>query len=163
MHQFGGNRPRRRPHNHENQQPASPLSALQGLLPLLLLFLLPLLSSIFSGSGPSGPSVRFDAAVPPHTQMHTSGGLKVPYYVDPREVEDYSTKKWRELDKIAEGKFVGQLSAECEYEQGGYWFHSVSFPTLIVWLQGYGNAWRKKLKASSTPTKSSSTRREIWK
>lgn len=92
---------------------------MQSLLPLLLLFLLPLLSSLFTGgsSGSSGPSMRFDAATPPHTHLHTSNRLAVPYWVNPSDVSDYTAKKWRELDKIAEGKFVGQLSAECEWEQ----------------------------------------------
>ncbi|KAK3114994.1 Chaperone protein dnaJ [Teratosphaeriaceae sp. CCFEE 6253] len=118
IHQFGGARPRQRPHNHANAEPASLGSALQSLLPLLLLFLLPLLSSIFSSSTPSGPGMRFDAAVPPHTHLHTSAGLKIPYWVNPTEVEGYTTRKWRDLDKAAEGKFIGQLSAECEWEQG---------------------------------------------
>ncbi|KAI5359706.1 Putative DnaJ domain, Chaperone J-domain superfamily [Septoria linicola] len=122
VHQFGGNRPRRRPHNHDGtagpQQPTSVFQALQGLLPLLLLFVLPLLSSIFSGSGtPSGPQMRFDAAVPPHTQQHTSGSLKVPYWVNPTEVKDFTVKKWKDLDKQAERKYIGHLSAECEWEQ----------------------------------------------
>lgn len=118
VHQFGGNRPRARPHNHEQQQPQSMFQALQGLLPLLLLFILPLLSSLFSGSGtPSGPQMRFDAAVPPHTHQHTSHKLQVPYWVNPTEVSDYTPKKWRELDKVAEGKFVGHLSNECQWEQ----------------------------------------------
>lgn len=120
VHQFGGNRPRRRPHNHDGaeQQPASVMQAFQGLLPLLLLFILPLLSSVFSGSGtPAGPQMRFDAAVPPHTQLHTSGSLKVPYWVNPNEVKDYTVKKWKDLDKKAEGKYIGHLSAECEWEQ----------------------------------------------
>ncbi|TKA75865.1 hypothetical protein B0A55_04862 [Friedmanniomyces simplex] len=116
IHQFGGNRPRQRPHNHENAQPASLGSALQSLLPLLLLFLLPLLSSLFSGSTPTGPGMRFDTAIPPHTLSHTSGRLSIPYWVNPAEVEGYSAKKWRDLDKVAEGKFVSQLSAECEWE-----------------------------------------------
>ncbi|KAK5127510.1 hypothetical protein LTR85_006849 [Meristemomyces frigidus] len=118
IHQFGGDRPRRRPHNHANAQPQSLGSALQSLLPLLLLFLLPLLSSLFSGSGaPAGPAMRFDAATPPHTHQHTSNRLNVPYWVNPSEVQDYTPKKWRELDKVAEGKYIGQLSAECEWEQ----------------------------------------------
>ncbi|EMC97596.1 hypothetical protein BAUCODRAFT_458981 [Baudoinia panamericana UAMH 10762] len=118
IHQFGGDRPRRRPHNHENVQPASLFSALQSLLPLLLLFVLPLLSSLFSGgaSGPSGPSIRLDAAVPPHTLQHVSNRLNVPYWVEPNRVQDYTARKWRDLDKVAEGKFIGHLSAECEWE-----------------------------------------------
>ncbi|KXS96063.1 hypothetical protein AC578_6390 [Pseudocercospora eumusae] len=118
VHQFGGGQPRRRPHNHENQQPQSIFQALQGLLPLLLLFLLPLLSSLFSGSGtPSGPTMRFDAAVPPHTHQHMSGKLNIPYWVNPKEVTEYTPKKWRELDTAAERKYIGHLSAECEWEQ----------------------------------------------
>ncbi|KAK0335782.1 Chaperone protein dnaJ [Friedmanniomyces endolithicus] len=117
IHQFGGNRPRQRPHNHDpNAAPASLGSAIQSLLPLLLLFLLPILSSLFSGSTPTGPGLRFDAAVPPHTLSHTSNRLSIPYWVNPAEVEGYSAKKWRDLDKVAENKFVNQLSAECEWE-----------------------------------------------
>ena len=119
IHQFGGDRPRRRPHNHEQaQQQTNPSEALRSLLPLLLLFIIPLLSSLFSGSGYSGPSVRFgDAAVSPYTLQHTSARLHVPYWVNPVEVEDYTSRKWKELDKVAEGKYVGQLNAECEWEQ----------------------------------------------
>ncbi|KAK3670537.1 Chaperone protein dnaJ [Recurvomyces mirabilis] len=117
IHQFGGNQPRRRPHNHENAQPQSLGSALTSLLPIILLFLIPLLSSLFSGSTPSGPSMRFDAAVPPHTLSHTSNRLSVPYWVNPSEVSDFTARKWKDLDKVAENKYVNQLSAECEWEQ----------------------------------------------
>jgi DnaJ family protein B protein 12 len=119
VHQFGGNRPRRRPQDaNAPQQPTSPLQALQGLLPLLLLFILPLLSSLFGGSDSTsrGPQMRFDKAVPPHTLSHTSNRLNVPYWVNPTEVQDYNAKKWKELDKVAEGKFVQQINAECEWE-----------------------------------------------
>ncbi|KAK3050379.1 Chaperone protein dnaJ [Extremus antarcticus] len=121
VHQFGGNRPRRRPHNHENaaqQGPTSPMEMVRNLLPLLLLFILPLLSSLFSGGGSSGPQIFMGAqAKPPYTLSHTSGRLNVPYWVNPVEVSDYSPKNWKELDKVAEGRYVGQLSAECEWEQ----------------------------------------------
>lgn len=118
MHQFGGARPRRRPHNHANAEQQSPVDAFRALLPLLLLFLLPLLSSLFSSAtNSSGPSVRFDAPQPPHTMSHTSSRLKVPYWVNPTEVEDYSPKNWRELDKVAESRYIGQLNSECEWEE----------------------------------------------
>lgn len=117
VHQFGGDRPRRRPHNHEDAQPTSPFAALQSLLPLILLCVLPILSSFFSDSGPSGPTIRVDQATPPHTYQHTSHRLKIPYWVNPAEVEDFTARKWRDLDKLAEGKLIGQLSAECEWEQ----------------------------------------------
>ncbi|KAK5138271.1 hypothetical protein LTR08_003332 [Meristemomyces frigidus] len=124
IHQFGGAQPRRRPHNHTdapNQppRPQSLASALQSLLPLLLLFLLPLLSSLFSGpTTPPGPSMRFDTPTPPHTHPHTSTRLNIPYYLNPSEIKDFTPKKWKELDKVAEGKYIGQLSTECEWEQG---------------------------------------------
>ncbi|TKA24740.1 hypothetical protein B0A50_05728 [Salinomyces thailandicus] len=118
VHQFGGNRPRRRPHNHENVPPQTLGAALSSLLPILLLFLLPLLSSLFSGSGSSGPSIRLDTASPPHTLQHNSARLNVPYWVNPSEVQDYTSKKWKDLDKVAEGQFIGRLSSECEWEQG---------------------------------------------
>ena len=116
IHQFGGDRPRRRPHNHADAQPTNPLETLRSLLPLLLLFILPLLSSLFSGSSSSGPGIRWDAK-PPFTQSRTSSRLSVPYFVNPAEVADYTTANWKKLDQVAEGKYVGQLSAECEWEQ----------------------------------------------
>ncbi len=120
VHQFGGDRPRRRPHNHDDaaRPNASPLEALRSLLPLLLLFLLPLLSSLFSGatSGSRGPGIRVDGSHPPHTLAHTSNRLNVQYWVNPAEVSDYTTKKWRDLDKVAEGRYVGQLNSECDWE-----------------------------------------------
>lgn len=42
----------------------------------------------------------------------------MPYWVDPTEVRDYTSKQWRQLDKVAEGKYVNQLRGECEWEQG---------------------------------------------
>ena len=118
VHQFGGDRPRRRPHNHENAQPTTPLETLRSLLPLLLLFVLPLLSSLFSDSpGSSSPSIRFGTdAKPPFTLSHTSSRLNVPYWVNPAETENFTPKNWKDLDKVAEGKYVGQLSAECGWE-----------------------------------------------
>jgi len=116
IHQFGGNQPRRRPHNHEDQRPASLFQAVQGLLPLLLLFVLPLLSSLFSGSDtPKGPSLRFDAK-PPMTHQHTSNRLHIPYYVNPVDVKDYTSKQWKALDRVAEGQMINRLSAACEQE-----------------------------------------------
>lgn len=116
VHQFGGGNPRRRPHNHENVGPTSPVETLRSLLPLLLLFILPLLSSLFSGSGSSGPSLRFDAAVPPHTQPHTSSNLGVDYFVNPADVHSYNARQWKDLDSVAEKKYIGQLNVECEWE-----------------------------------------------
>jgi DnaJ family protein B protein 12 len=114
---MGGGAPRRRPHNHAtNQPPASPLAALQSLLPLLLLFIIPLLSSLFSGAATTYPSVRFDNPLPPKTQHHTSYNLKVDYYVNPKDVADYSKGDWKSLDKHVEVTYKENLISQCNYE-----------------------------------------------
>lgn len=120
VHQFGGGAPRRRPRAaaNPNEPPPSLLQSLQSLLPLLLLFILPLLSGLFSGSStPSGPSIRFDSPISPYTQQHISSRLNIPYYVDPREVSDLTSRKWKELDKRAEHGYINKLSSECEVQQ----------------------------------------------
>lgn len=61
--------------------------------------------------------MRFDAAMPPHTQQHTSNRFHVPYWVDPKEVKDYSKSQWKQLDKMAENRYVQVLTSECESEQ----------------------------------------------
>ncbi|THZ05984.1 DUF1977-domain-containing protein [Aureobasidium pullulans] len=119
VHQFGGGAPRRRPQQRAdpNAPPPSLLQSLQSLLPLLLLFIFPLLSGLFSGNGTSsGPSIYFDPA-PPHTQQYFTSGPKIPYYVDPREVSDLTSRKLKDLDRRAEVKYVNQLSNECEVQQ----------------------------------------------
>ena len=116
MQQFGGNQPRRRPHNHQDRQTASPMEALRSLLPLLLLFVIPLLSSLFTPSADSGPSLRFQSQ-PPYTESHTSSRLGVSYFVNPAEVQSYTNRQWKDLDRVVETKYVSQLTAECQWEQ----------------------------------------------
>lgn len=120
VHQFGGGAPRRRPRAAaagQSEQPADAWSFLRQLLPLFLLFVLPLLSSFFTGSStPSGPSYRFDAAVPPHTLHRTTPKLNVNYYVNPVDVEEYSARKFRQLDQRVEVDYVTTLRYECETE-----------------------------------------------
>ncbi|KAI9714404.1 MAG: hypothetical protein M1820_000365 [Bogoriella megaspora] len=118
VRQFGGGRPQRRPHNHEdNGPPPSFLQTIAGLLPLLLLFLLPLLSSIFSGSGSSysGPKIAFHST-PPYTLSRSSHNLKIPYFVNPADTTEYTSSKWRALDRTAESRYMGILRDECEIE-----------------------------------------------
>ena len=119
VHQFGGNRPRRRPRDANGntaEQPQGAMSALSNLLPLLILFVIPLLSSIFSATTPSGPSFRFDSPEPPYTMQRTTSNLKVDYYVNPRDVADYSYRKMNDLDKRAESSFITNLQYECQLE-----------------------------------------------
>lgn len=119
VHQFGGTRPRRRPREAAaaSEPPPSGWAYLQQLLPLILLFVLPLLSSLFSGSStPSGPTYRFDTAVPPHTMQRTTPKLKVDYFINPVDVEDYSARKFHQLDQRVEVDYVTKLRYECEAE-----------------------------------------------
>lgn len=121
VHQFGGNRPRRRPREAtdgaDERQQSSATSVITNLLPLLILFILPLLSSLFSGdSTPSGPTFRFESAQPPHTMHRMTPNYKVNYYVNPRDVDDYSRSKWHQLDKKVEVNYVQKLRYECDAE-----------------------------------------------
>ena len=120
VHQFGGARPRRRPTRETNTQSEPMPSAwdiLRQFLPLFLLFIIPLISSFFSGPSASvGPSYRFDAAVPPHIMQRTTPRLNVNYFVDPADVEDYSARKFHQLDQKAEVEYVSKVRFECENE-----------------------------------------------
>lgn len=119
VHQFGGGQPRRRPRDangNAEERPQSSMSALSNLLPLLILFVLPLLSSIFSSTTPSGPSIRFDSPKDPYTMHRVTPRLKVNYYINPKDVVDYSFRKMNELDKKAETKYVSDLQYGCQAE-----------------------------------------------
>ncbi|KAL8818050.1 MAG: hypothetical protein Q9223_003236 [Gallowayella weberi] len=119
VHQFGGGRPRRRPREANgdgNQPPQSAASVLSNLLPLLILFVLPLLSSLFSSSTPAGPSFRFDTPEPPYVLRRTMPRLNIDYYLNPTEVEDYSNRKFKDLDRRAENSYVTNLQYECQVE-----------------------------------------------
>lgn len=117
VHRMGGNTPRRRPRN-ANEPEAAPngFAALTQLLPLLLLFILPLLSSIFSGSSSSEPSIRFDQPVPPNTMHRVTPKYNVDYFIDPRSVDGWNSRKFSSLDARAEVEYVTSLRYQCENE-----------------------------------------------
>ena len=119
VHQMGGRTPRRRPaqQNGEQQAPPGGFTALTQLLPLLLLFILPLLSSLFSGSSSSGPSVRFDGPVPPNTMHRITPKYKVDYFINPTEVDGYSSRKFHQLDQRAEVDYISTMQYNCEVER----------------------------------------------
>ncbi|KAH3160487.1 hypothetical protein KXV34_007787 [Aspergillus fumigatus] len=89
VHQFGGPRPRRRPREASAQAEAAP-----------------------SGWA----TFQFDAAVPPHTMQRTTPKYNINYFVNPRDVEDYSAKKLRQLDTKVEVDYITKLRYECESE-----------------------------------------------
>ncbi|TDZ27876.1 putative J domain-containing protein [Colletotrichum spinosum] len=116
VHQFGGQRPRRRP-REATEQEGNGLSTLMGLLPILLLFVFPLISSLFSGgSGPSTPGMSFEHPRNQYTMQRTMPTLKVPYFVNPADVDSYTKGKFNKLDRVAENHFVSTLQHECENE-----------------------------------------------
>lgn len=121
VHQFGGGRPRRRPRDPNattEEAPASLRSIITGLLPLIVIFILPLLSSLFSGATSAAwPSMRFDNAVPPHTMHRLTTRMKIDYYINPVDVEEYTPHKFSQLDQKAETNYVQQLDIGCEQEK----------------------------------------------
>lgn len=123
VHQFGGQRPRRRPagaQNDPNEPPRTAFSALQNLLPLILLFILPLLSSLFGSSSDSSsryPKYSVDVPHPPTYTHHHLSKLGVSYFVDPKVADRYSTADWRTLDKKVEQDLARQLNYECAQER----------------------------------------------
>lgn len=62
--------------------------------------------------------MRFDTPNPPQTHAHVSSRLKLRYWVDPRDVEDYSRRQWARLDEQAEARYVRSLQATCHNEHG---------------------------------------------
>ena len=121
VHQFGGGRPQRRPAaaNGQGEAPASLQNTLIGLLPILFVLILPILSSLFSGSGSTaaGPTMRFDTAVPPHTLHRHTPRMKVDYFVNPTEVEQYTASQFAKLDQRAEVNLINLLNVECQQEE----------------------------------------------
>lgn len=120
VHQFGGGGPRRRPreaNGNSDERPQSTMSTLSNLLPLLILFVLPLLSSIFSSSTPTGPSILFDGPKEPYTMHRTTSRLRVNYYINPKDVAEFGSRKMSELDRQAENKYISDLQLQCQVEQ----------------------------------------------
>lgn len=119
VHQFGGGQARRRPRD-PNAPPETPQSfqqTLLSLLPILVILILPLISSFLSGGGASGPTMRFDAAVPPHTMARKTPLFNVPYFINPAEVSEFSASKFKNLDKQAEATYIQDLRVTCESER----------------------------------------------
>ncbi|CEJ59388.1 putative ER associated DnaJ chaperone (Hlj1) [Penicillium brasilianum] len=121
VHQFGGGVPRRRPRaaaNNESEPAVDGWGFVRQLLPLILLFVLPLLSSLLSGSSsPAGPSYRVDTPQSPYTMGRTTPRLNLNYFVNPLEVEDFSARKFRQLDQRVEVDYIAKIQYDCESEQ----------------------------------------------
>ena len=90
-----------------------------GILPLLIVFIgLPILSGIFGGeSNSNGPAMRFDAAEPPLTVPRHSHGYKKEYWVNPKEVVDFTPRMLANLDQKADVRYVQDLKYKCALEE----------------------------------------------
>lgn len=118
VHQFGGGRPRRRPAGADDDRPTAG-QALQNLLPLLILLVIPILSGLFSSSSaPSLPLFSLDTPRPPLTQPRSTAlhGHDLTYYVNPRDAEPLSARRWADLDRKAANDLLYQLDSGCQLE-----------------------------------------------
>ncbi|KAG5989945.1 hypothetical protein E4U52_005102 [Claviceps spartinae] len=119
VHQFGGARPRRRPREAQGEeQQQGGFQNLIALLPILIFFILPMLSSLFTGSSTSSttPKMFWDAPQAPYTEGRTTPRHKINYFVNPRDIQSYSTSKLSQLDRAAEANFLHFLQNRCEHE-----------------------------------------------
>ncbi|TLS27497.1 hypothetical protein PpBr36_04376 [Pyricularia pennisetigena] len=120
VHQFGGNRPRRRPRAEGEPDPdAGLLSTLLGLLPILFLFIIPLISSIMSGGSNSMPDVVFDEPQAPFTHKVKIPEHNVHYYVRPTDWQQFkgNNHKIAQLNKHAHVTLVNTLTHRCNVER----------------------------------------------
>lgn len=119
VHQFGGARPRMRTRTAD-ARPApeqSLRSTLIGLLPFLILFIIPLLSNLFSGEATTAAGPQFEfRPVPPYTQHRTTNSHHVNYFVNPRDVAEYTNRNYALLDTRVEQLHTRKLQASCDRE-----------------------------------------------
>lgn len=121
IRQFGG--PRRRPAQTAGGEQAQPEQSLVRiliqLLPLIVFFILPILGSLFTGDNSEklrGPLFKLDR-VPPYTAMRETPNYKIPFWVNPNELEGMKKSDIVKLDKRAETHIISSLRFNCEREQ----------------------------------------------
>ena len=130
VYQFGGNRPRRRPPGTggAQQEEPTPGMALLNLLPVIFIFvILPILSSLLGGGSGGGWGTSqykpppFNVDVPNNakglTNSRVTKRLGVEYFYNARDVENYSSKQWHQLDETAESKLIYTLEVQCAGER----------------------------------------------
>ncbi|KAF8242221.1 DnaJ-domain-containing protein [Wilcoxina mikolae CBS 423.85] len=130
VHQFGtgpGMRRRRTGNQRANNEqpeegadePTNLTRIFWQLLPLILFFLLPILSGLFSGDGEQklrGPQFAMDSQ-PPYTHMRITPEHKIPFYVNPKDLEGLAMRDITNLGKRAEAAIVNAYSAGCSREE----------------------------------------------
>ncbi|TGZ80345.1 DnaJ-domain-containing protein [Ascodesmis nigricans] len=135
VHQFGGAGPRMRrtarTHTHPaagggagtaagntDSAPLPPISRMfWQLLPLIIFFILPMLSGLFT-STPSAKGPRFHTTPsPPFTEMRTTPTHEIPFWVDPKDVQDMTRKQASEFEKRVEARIVNEWSVGCRKEE----------------------------------------------
>jgi DnaJ family protein B protein 12 len=117
VHQFGGERPRRRPHTADgNEPPQSAGSIFKSLLTVFVMLMVALMSLFPLDSTPSGPAFSWSSASP-YTQKHTTAKHKINYYLNPKDVSDYSPKMMREVGRVVETSYISRLQGECALQK----------------------------------------------
>ncbi|CCX04871.1 molecular chaperone [Pyronema domesticum] len=125
VHQFGGGprMQRRRAAGANAQQEAEEGQA--GLsrifwqfLPLILFFLVPMLSGLFGGGEErmKGPQFAMDPTAP-YTQMRTTPEHKIPFYVNPKDLDGMSMRDVTKLGQRAEQTIVNKWTNGCNREE----------------------------------------------
>ena len=86
---------------------------IMNLLPLIVLFVLPMLSTLLSGTGISGPEIR-DFKDYRFTKQRTSRPRGIhKYWLDPNQVSEYTEKKFHDLDRQVETRYIQNLQYDC--------------------------------------------------
>ena len=118
VHHFGGGGPRQAGAGGGGGQG----QAWMQLLPLIVIFGFSILSSLFSGLFGSGgglfsstPGYTYQPEAP-YTSVRHTPNHKIPYYVDPTQVEKLSAAKIQQLDRQAEVSYVRTTREACEWE-----------------------------------------------
>ncbi|KAI5784616.1 hypothetical protein EDC01DRAFT_631928 [Geopyxis carbonaria] len=128
VHQFGGAGPRMRrratrPPTAEEQaaanQPVNITRIFWQLLPLILFFLLPAITSFLSGDSSEatrGPKYEMNMK-PPYTSLQHTPDYKIPFWVNPIEVEGMSRRDKAAMDKAVQTKIIRNWTYGCRLEQ----------------------------------------------
>lgn len=129
VHQFGGSGPRMRQRHTARRAAAQEAEAAEEtpaasfsrmfyqLLPLILLFLFPVLSGLF-GSGAENAGPRFSTEPShPFTQMRVTPNYKIPFWVNPADIDGLEMREVTKLGNRAEAAIINQYNIACTREE----------------------------------------------
>lgn len=94
------------------------LKILIQLLPLIIFFLLPAIGSLFSGDSLQSRGPQFSmTSQSPYTFLRQTPNYHIPFYVNPLDFKDMSTRDSAHFEKRAETTIVNQLNHACTREE----------------------------------------------